>query len=305
MPIIPLKPVNHTRARPLLIADRRSLSTRTSSRPQYQPVLKPVAQRANKPILLKRNASSIRTPPLPLPPSKQLVYPQVPALPPGQLKSAGKDKILIIVGNGMSHSMADLPRLKNNPYVDMMSVNKPDERIWPTSHWFFCDHSQLTRHRALWEEYRGILINTTAIRDIRGKNFKIKSITEHAFSMDMEKGVHVGRSSVYAAMQIALYMGYDHIYIFGCDMSAVDGKLYPWGSNPDVKDDERLKRFKAEAVSYERAATTLSPSIRSRFTFCSEFNPFEFVDKFNRIDHKKAIEMILENANIIERRLNG
>lgn len=81
-------------------------------------------------------------------------------------------------------------------------------------------------------------------------------------------------------------------------MAAVDGKLYAWGTNPDVKDSERLKRFIGEAKSYEYAGQHLPASTRARFTFCSEFNQWPFIQKFNQLDHISAIDKILAYANI-------
>tara|TARA_R110000868_G_scaffold45841_18_gene151849 strand:- start:164 stop:1609 length:1446 start_codon:yes stop_codon:yes gene_type:complete len=45
---------------------------------------------------------------------------------------------------------------------------------------------------------------------------QFKNIGGKGFSKDASKGIHIGRSSVFAAMQIGLWMGYEKIYIFGC-----------------------------------------------------------------------------------------
>jgi len=103
-------------------------------------------------------------------------------------------------------------------------------------------------------------------------------------------------SSVFAAMQIGLWMGYQHIYILGCDMTEIDGKLHFYGVNPDVKPDERRRRFDAEATHYDKAAELLNAEQRSQFTFCTAYNPYSFVDKFGRMPHQVAIETILERA---------
>jgi hypothetical protein len=97
-------------------------------------------------------------------------------------------------------------------------------------------------------------------------------------------------------MQIALYMNYRKIYIIGCDMGSIDGKLYPWGSNPDVSDEKRMAGFQAEADNLDHAATLLDEPTRKRFVFCSEFNKWPFVDKYNRLPHSEAVDNILAES---------
>lgn len=297
MPIVVLKQVNHIRVKPLPLADRRSIQ-----RPRPGPLLRPVIK--------EQKRHSLATRPRQVTPTKERVTKKVPVSvgytpPPIQipdnklLQWKGTGRILIIIGNGPSHKMADLPRLKSHPLIDMMAINKPDDRVWPTQYWFFCDNSQYRRHIHLWDTYHGTIINTTSILEKKENNFKIKSLGNLGFSLDMNKGLYIGRSSVYAAMQISTWMDYNHVYIFGCDMSAVGGKLYPWGTNPDVRDDERARRFDVEAKSYTWAAQYLHPGVKKKFTFCSEFNPYDFIDKFEMIPHNIAVDKILERANIL------
>jgi hypothetical protein len=117
------------------------------------------------------------------------------------------------------------------------------------------------------------------------------------FSRDIVKGLHIGRSSVYASMQIALWMNYDHTFIFGCDMNpdGVNGQLHFYGVNPDVNPKNRADRFQLEAKYYESAAKVLTLEERSRFTFCSDYNPWSFVSEFNQASHKD-VDNILELA---------
>jgi len=214
-----------------------------------------------------------------------------------EVRGAGKGKVLIIIGNGPSILEIELAKLKSNPKIDMMSINKPDNRVWPTRHWLFCDGSQLKRNRDTWEQYGGTVFNTTAIES-RSNSIQIKNLGGEGFSRDLLKGFNVGRSSVYAAMQVALWLDYDHIYIVGVDMCAVriDGKemMHYYGINPDVRPEHRAKRFDNEAKFYNFASRNLSDPIRARFTFCSSYLKYEFADKFRKIDHKKAAATILQ-----------
>lgn len=216
-----------------------------------------------------------------------------------KIQNKSRDRIMIVIGNGPSISEAPLEYLKNNQNIDILSINKPDERLWPTSHWAFFDRSQLRRHQAMWDSYNGIIFNSTAIKEQKAKSMQFKHLGKNGFSKDMLKGLHIGRSSVYASMQILLWMNYDHIYIFGCDMNpnGIDGKLHFYGVNPDVEPALRSQRFEKEAASYNYAAKYLSEADRLKFTFCTEYNPWPFVKEFNEMSHKSAIGPILEHAN--------
>jgi hypothetical protein len=210
-----------------------------------------------------------------------------------EIRKAGVGRVLIIIGNGPSHKEAKLDLLKNIEPIDMMCINRPDDRVWPTTYWLFCDNSQLRRHKTLWTGYNGTTINSTAIKDSKPKTVRILTMHGKGFSNNMHNGMYVGRSSVYAAIQVGLWMAYDAIYVFGCDMTAVGGKLYPWGSNPDVSDKNRIRRFETEATFYNWAADHVTASTREKVIFCSSYNKFRFVDKFGRMDHKKAVKEIL------------
>ena len=212
------------------------------------------------------------------------------------LKNMGVGKILLIIGNGPSHTEADLPRLVCEG-IDIMSINKPDDRIWPTKYWMYCDNSQTTRHRALWSSYNGTIINSSSIRDIRPNTIRIKSSHGYGFSRNLKDGIFIGRSSVYSAIQVGVYMNYDHIYVFGCDMATVNGKLYPWGSNPDVSDGSRVERFATEAKFYNWMGDNLAQEIRNKITFCTRYNPWPFIKKFEKLDHVEAIDIILNRIS--------
>lgn len=206
-------------------------------------------------------------------------------------------KILVIVGNGPSKSSIPIETLKGHKNIEIMSINKPDSRIWPTDYWFFCDNSQHRRHQNIWDTYKGTIINASSVTKSNNRSIRIKTLSGRGFSKNLMIGFFIGRSSVYAAMQVALWMGYDSIFIFGVDMCAVGGKLYEWGSNPDVNDAMRVKRFKNESQSYDYAAAELPDAIRKKFFFCSKYNPFKFPDRFNRVDENIAINMILEKID--------
>ena len=213
-----------------------------------------------------------------------------------KLKDTKKGKVLVIIGNGPSIMEVRLQDLKNRPDLEMLMINKPDDRVWPTDHWAFFDVSQIRRHAHYWDHYEGTLFNSTAIKKEKSGSIQFKNLGGTGFSKDLDKGLFIGRSSVYASMQIALWMNYDKIFIFGCDMNptGINGKLHFYGTNPDVDPEIRKSRFQNEAQYYSDAANQLTEQEREKFYFCSSYNKWDFIRKYKYLDHKDAIRYILE-----------
>lgn len=241
-----------------------------------------------KPLLNRRGNSTTRFK-IPQPPMRS-DYSSVAAL-----KDIGLNKDLIIVGNGPSKASVPLELLKD---YDIISVNRPDLRIWPTKYWVLCDKAQYKWNQEYADTYKGTLIAGANV--LAPQSTRIGSIGGKGFAFNPLNGVYIGRSTVYVSMQLAVYMGYRRIYIFGHDQSdAGTGKFYEWGSNPFVKDSERSRRFQREAESFTWASQNLIESIRKRFFFCSKWNPFPYIDKFNRLDEMISIPHILAGGEIV------
>lgn len=213
------------------------------------------------------------------------------------LKDSGIGRILVMVACGPSVLQADLSKLKDIDNIDIMCINKPDKRVWPSKYWVFCDYSQYKRNQELWDGYRGTVINSSAVRARHPNQVLIKNLGSKGFSRDMLRGYHIGRSSTYANMQLALWLNYDFVYILGLDMCAVDGVVWNYGQNPDVTSENRIKRFAIEAEHYLYAANEMDNAERSKFIICSTYNPWPFVEKFKRLDQKTAVDHILTMAS--------
>jgi hypothetical protein len=209
-----------------------------------------------------------------------------------QLKGVGRNKVLVMIAAGPSVNEVDFTPLKDNQSVDFMCINKPYKPLWPTKYWVFCDHTQFVRNEKEWNEYSGIIINSPNVTARRGNQIVLKTRHGKGFSQDIAHGYYIGRSSTYANLQVALYMGYDQIYIFGIDMTEVNGQLHHYGANPDVSPDNRKKRFAVEAEHYAHAGILLPQEVRRRFIFCSSYNPWSFLQYFERLDHKVAVSHI-------------
>lgn len=213
-----------------------------------------------------------------------------------EIKGTGQGKVLVILACGPSVNEVDFTPLKGHPYIDIMCINKPNKQVWPSTYWSFCDLSQYNRNKEYWKDYNGIIWNSQSVRVQHPKQYMVRNRSGQGWSRDLTMGYYISRTTTYASMQVALWLGYTKVYIFGCDMGAVGGKLHYYGKNPDVDDGNRLKRFSREAEAYNYAAANLSEPERKRFYFCSSYNKFPFVNRFNKMDHKKAVPLILEYA---------
>lgn len=213
-----------------------------------------------------------------------------------RLKDIGLGRILIILANGPSINEVPVEKLNNVGNIDIMCINKPNQKVWPSKYWSFCDQSQYTRNENIWDMYSGTIITATAVRARHKRQVLIKNVSGTGFSRDLTKGYYIGRSSTYAGMQIALWMNYDKVYIFGCDMAAVNGQLHFYGQNPDVNNEHRVERFKQEGESFLWAGQNLTAEERQKFVFCSNYNKFKFLEYFQKLDHLTAVDSILELA---------
>lgn len=215
-----------------------------------------------------------------------------------KLRCIGNNRILVIIACGPSILSIDVNKLSNIDNVDIMCINKPDSRIWPSKYWLFCDQSQYSRNKELWDTYHGTIINASSVRIRHKQQVLIKSLSGRGFSRDIGKGFYIGRSSTYAAMQVALWMNYHTVYILGVDMCAVNGKLHYYGQNPDVTNESRVQRFDREAENYMYAGNSvLKSDERNRFIFCSSYNKYKFVDHFQRLHEKDVVSTILDQSN--------
>ncbi len=213
------------------------------------------------------------------------------------LRGAGHGKVLAIISCGPSVNQVPVDLLKGHSKIDIMCVNKPELRVWPTEYWIFCDQSQYNRNQEYWGSYNGTIINASSVRATHPDQVLVRSIAGKGFSRDITKGFHIGRSTTYVSMQVALYMGYNKIYILGCDMGEVDGQMHRYGQNPDVSNDNRQRRFAKEAEHFAWGTKVLKEYERQKFVFCSNHNKYEFVDYYDRLDQEDAVGTILDVAN--------
>lgn len=211
-------------------------------------------------------------------------------------KNSGAGRVLVMIAAGPSINEVNFVPLRNHDLVDFMCVNKPHKTVWPSKYWAFCDHTQHRRNEDTWNSYStGQIWNSPNVRARKGNQIVVNVLHGKGFSLDITRGYHIGRSSTYAAMQIANYMGYRRIYVFGMDMGASPtGQLHWYGQNEDVSNEIRKSRFEAEAGNYMWAAQNLPKEVREKFYIASNWNKWPFVEFFNRADHLTAVDEILK-----------
>lgn len=215
-----------------------------------------------------------------------------------KLKDVGKGRILVMIACGPSIEETDLPSLQDHPLIDMMSINKPYAKLDPTTYWVFCDQSQYRRNQKTFENFPNTVINAWSVKARHPNQVLVRTRSGKGFSKNLLQGYYIGRSTTYANMQVAYWMNYDKIFIFGCDMAAnKNGKLHFYGVNPDVEPKLRITRFEKEAEHYTHGAKQLSLQERMKFYFCSNYNKWSFVEHFNKMDHVEAPSEILEIAD--------
>lgn len=219
------------------------------------------------------------------------------------LRGVGRGRVLIMIAAGPSVNEVDFAPLKSNPSIDFMCINQPNQSVWPTRYWAFCDHTQYRRNKDIFDSYNGVIINSTNVKARKNNQFVLgnRSGKGKGFALDISNGYFIGRSSTYANMQVAYYMDYERIYIFGVDMTDVNGMMHYYGQNPDVSNEKRKERFAAEAEHYLWAGRNVTEEVRNRFTFCSSYNPWPFLQYFQRMDHREAVAKIGEYLSSIQK----
>jgi len=215
------------------------------------------------------------------------------------LKGSAQGRYLVILGNGPSLEQVDTNRLAQYDNIKLCTINVPDKRCWPTPYWAFYDRSQYHRHKELYKGFAGTVFNSTGIKEGNVGSIKFKHNPGLGWSRDISRGVYVGMSSVYATLQIAVYMQFNRIYVVGCDMSeSMDlGKTHFYGINPDVKPEERKKRFVKEANWYDRMTEVLKEDEKQKIVFCSKgVNKWPFMSHFTTVRPDQATQFIIQDT---------
>lgn len=201
-----------------------------------------------------------------------------------KLKDSGIGRKMIIVASGPSVKRANLEIVNELPNVDCLTVNRPDERVWPTKYWHFNDSP-------IWMKYK--LFDNPKTQIIVSQSCRLSNaiVLKHypegfGFSYDLAKGVVINKSSTYSALQIAAYMNYDRIVVLGCDQGLDhDGALYHNRHDFEFGGQEkRVDKFDFEAKRFEQ----LLNYDMSKFIFASDINQRNW---FNKLGGTKNLNL--------------
>ena len=225
------------------------------------------------------------------------------------LRNRGVGRLLVIVACGPSIMEADLPRLKHHPLIDTLAINTPDPRMFPTTYWGFADDEVYDRDPELVRSYAGILLNAWGVVRNRPEMARPNQVLmtyqdaeQTPFSRNMLRGVVLGCSTTFANLQVAFWMNYDRVFVFGCDMcKPPTAEGLHFHSRHEMEPGERLQRFEIEARFFQGAAESLSRAERRKLVFCSAYNPWPFMRAFQQLDHREAVDQILALAESMHR----
>jgi hypothetical protein len=118
---------------------------------------------------------------------------------------------IAIFGSGPSLLELDLPALSTIPTCHTMAINTSDPR-GVYDYWLIIDHSQYHHSFTRLQAYQGIPILDKRL-DHPGEHYQFTSLPGPGWSHDPTKGLFRGRSSVYTASQLALWMGFEQAYV--------------------------------------------------------------------------------------------
>lgn len=149
-----------------------------------------------------------------------------------RLKGLHRGKRCFILGTGPSLRYEDLERLRENKDI-CISVNSIfrayDSTSWRPDYYVLTDRVGLEMYwdRLLKEKETGyVLISDTALRGMPANekfhrfHVSLLEVSEDCpalFSRDFARGAYAGGTVVYAAIQLAAYLGCTELYLYGVD----------------------------------------------------------------------------------------
>ena len=157
-----------------------------------------------------------------------------------------KGKRCFIIGTGPSLRIEDLERLKNEYTIASNRIYELfDKTDWRPTYYINQDHDQIKK---LKKEIQNINVERKFfpidyINELTGKNIYYFVLKYHEyypnkaeFSFNLEKYLGQGFTVTYGAIQLAVYMGFEKIYLLGID------------HNYNVKRDAKGKVIREENI---------------------------------------------------------
>lgn len=202
-----------------------------------------------------------------------------------RLKDKYKGQRCFIIGNGPSLRVEDLERLKGEITFGANRIFKIfDQTDWRPDYYlctdylmYGLDHKEINKiqsklrfvpiERALaaGEIYDEITYYNRTVNCVSIRQGKIVRSKEFEFSDNMEETVRGGQTVLYDAIQIAVYMGFSQIYLYGVDC---DYRFEVLEDGSIVENDVKENHFNAGYdEGLEDAIAVVAPLYAARLAF--------------------------------------
>jgi hypothetical protein len=202
---------------------------------------------------------------------------------------------LLIVANG--------PSIPEHPWLvdyatrhDTMLINRPLITGPCVRWWLAIDNEVLDQYAADMFAFAGTVLTTTETRpraELQAKLRRFSAIPGPGYSLTFKLPIHCWRTSVYAAVQLGFALGYDRLFIFGCDQCQhpTTKALYPPGEKMLVPQNEewRIKRLATEADAMDRLVSVLPIRYTEALTLVSSYNPWPWATRIPRLPHHMPV----------------
>lgn len=190
-----------------------------------------------------------------------------------KFKDIHKNKKCFIIGNGPSLTAADLNKLSRQNEICFGMNGIPlifEKTVWRPDY-YVCEDDKamdLFGDSVLHSGIRHVLISdagsefvekakTYANVDIFHMTIEDYAPDLPVFSSDMEKVLYCGYTVTYACLQVAMYMGFQDIYLLGMDFDYADGNTMEVKHFAEEYHKDKMKvnpcRRKENLLAYEAA----------------------------------------------------
>ena len=169
----------------------------------------------------------------------------------GDFKNLHNGQKAFILASGPSLANLDLSPLRRRVVI---GLNR-SALIYPDTH-YHC-----TMDSRLFEEFEEVLRKTRYLFTFEDRPFgiPIRLLGSEGFSWDLEEGIYSGYTVAYYALQVAIYMGFEHIFYLGLDLKHEQGRTHFFGKDFVSLNHERTE-FPKMTHWLARAAKLLEDS---------------------------------------------
>lgn len=213
-----------------------------------------------------------------------------------KIRNIHKGKRCFIVATGPSLRIQDLEILSRHNEITfgLNRIFNVDEKIWKPTYYAFFDRLGLKQY---WDDIAEYSVETKFLGDayigdrkVKGNVCVMHAVTDDSynnppkFSENLAQKVYAYGTVTYIALQIAVYMGFNEIYLLGVDCNYSKNSTSNYFYN-DGKEDNTMHNIERMLVAYRTArryADTHNISIKNatRGGMLEEFERVSFDELF-------------------------